>query len=147
MPRHTATIIIARPAEEVFALLTTPALLAQMAPPELSLQLVKAPERLQLGSLVHWKARRMGISRSLVNEVTGHEENALLVSTQREGPFAKWVFTHRLDSGDGGTQLHEELEYAPPTGLLGLMVTEAVMRRDVETLFAFRARKFAELFA
>src|SRR5437763_13859798 len=109
MPSFSATVELARPATEVFDHLARPANLGLLAPPELRLQLVEGPERLTLGAVVHWKARRMGISQSIIHEVTVFEEGVRIGEEQRSGPFARWVMTHRFEATASGSILTSEV--------------------------------------
>ena len=146
MPNHTTTIDLPRPCAEVFDFLVRPANLAQLAPPDLALQLIEAPERLALGSTLHWQARRMGVTQALLNEVIRFEEGVRFDEEQRRGPFKRWLVTHRFEPAGGGTRLIEEVTYEPPGGMLGLIVTAAVIQKDIEKLFAFRAARLGEHF-
>jgi ligand-binding SRPBCC domain-containing protein len=141
------SIELRRPLAEVFAFLASPADAARLAPPELHLQLLEAPERLALGATLRWKARRAGVSQQMVHEVTAFDEDALIVVEQRTGPFGRWVFTHHFDAVEGGTRLREELDYEPPGGMLGRLLSAATLQSDVEQMFAFRAQKLRERFA
>jgi ligand-binding SRPBCC domain-containing protein len=137
---------IARPVSEVFDFLARPANLVQLAPAELQLELVKGPERLQLGAVLHWKARRLGISQDLVNEVIAFEEAALIDEQQRQGPFKRWRYLHCFEATDDGTRLTEELNYEPPGGMLGLLVSAAAIQRDLDKLFAYREQQLRKRF-
>lgn len=147
MPQFSIAIEVPRPVHTVFDYLARPANLVQLAPAEMRLELVQAPDRLQLGSVMHWKARRMGISQALVNEVTAFDEVVLIAEEQRQGPFKRWAFVHRFDVTDLGTRITEELTYEPPGGLLGMFVTAEVIERELETLFAYRAQQLREILA
>src|SRR5260370_36060693 len=98
MPQFSSTIEVPRPMHVVFDYLARPANLVQLAPAEMRLELVQAPDRLQLGSVMHWKARRMGVSQALVNEVTAFEEAVLIGEEQKQGPFKRWTFLHRFEA-------------------------------------------------
>ena len=145
MPHYTTTLDLPRPPAAVFALFAQPAQVVRLAPPELHLELVEGPARVSLGSVLRWKARRWGISQRLVGEVTTFEEATVLAETQREGPFAVWVLTRRFEATADGTRLHETVDFEPPRGMLGRLVTADVVRTEVEKLFAFRAEKLREL--
>jgi ligand-binding SRPBCC domain-containing protein len=146
MPQFSSTIEVPRPTHVVFDYLAHPANLVQLAPAEMRLELVRAPDRLQLGSVIHWKARRMGVSQTLVNEVTAFEEAVLINEEQKQGPFKRWAFLHRFEATADGTRLTEELTCEPPGGLLGMLVTAEVIQRELEKLFAYRAQQFREIF-
>jgi len=146
MPSFVATVELRRPALELFDYLARPANLGVLTPPELHLQLVDGPDRLKLGAMLHWRARRMGVSQSMVNEITVFEEGARIGEEQRTGPFARWIVTHRFEATASGSNLTSEVIYEPPGGMLGLLVTVEVIHKDLEKLFGYRAQRLAELF-
>jgi len=146
MSLFETSLSLARPVGEVFDFFIQPALLIQTAPPELSLQLMEAPERLELGSKVVVRGRRWGIPHRSTMEVTGFEPGQLLVERQVEGTFRKWELTHLFEEEGVGTRVLARVEFEPPGGLLGLTVTEARVRRELEWVFAYRAERLHERF-
>jgi ligand-binding SRPBCC domain-containing protein len=147
MPKHVISLEVPCPSSDVFDFLARPANHVQLAPPELRLELVQGPERLKLGALLHWKARRMGVSQALTNEVTAFEEGVLIAEEQRQGPFKRWTFLHRFKATATGTRIDEELTYEPPGGMLGMLVTAKMIENELESLFAFRADQLRQAFA
>jgi ligand-binding SRPBCC domain-containing protein len=141
MPVFEASVLLTREPAEVFARFVEPSWLIATAPPELSLRLVEAPPALSLGARTTVAGRRWGIPHRVTLEVTAFEADRLLVEEQREGPFKRWVVTHRFEPAGGGTRLTARVEFEPPGGLLGLTVTEAFVRREIETLWAYRAER------
>jgi ligand-binding SRPBCC domain-containing protein len=145
MPRHTITVDLPVPADELFDFLARPANLSQLAPAEMRVELVDGPERIQLGTILHWKARRLGLSQALVNKVTVFEEGVRIGEEQVRGPFKRWGFTHCVETIGECSRVTEELTCEAPTGMLGLLLTERRIRDDLEELFAFRIRRLQEL--
>jgi ligand-binding SRPBCC domain-containing protein len=146
MPEYARSIQLARSAAEVFDLFSQPALLLDLAPPELPLELVDAPPRLQLGSRLCWKIRRWGISQRLTCDVTAFEKDRLIVETQRVGPFGRWEMRRRFQPLTSGMQLNETIDFEPPRGILGRLATEETILQELQILFEFRERKLKELF-
>ncbi len=144
MPQLDNAILVACPPAEVFAFFLVPANLLALAPPDLHLQLVEGPERLELGARLTWKARRWGLTQRLVTEVAAFVPDTLLVEEQRQGPLRKWVHTRRFESVPEGTRLSERVEFEPPGGLLGLTVTARAIERELDAVFAHRAAKLRE---
>jgi ligand-binding SRPBCC domain-containing protein len=146
MPSFESADEYAVPPAAVFALLRRPAVLVQLAPPEMRLQVESGPDELGFGSRLVLRGRRWGVPQRVVSEVTAFEPDVLLVLEQRQGPFRRWTHTHRLESpAEGRSRLSEHVEYEPPGGLLGLTVTAAFLERELTNLFAFRRKKLAEL--
>jgi ligand-binding SRPBCC domain-containing protein len=145
MPLFERTLTFPRPVAEVFDFFLQPANLLRVSPPDLHLQLIDPPERLQLGSRITLKGRRWGIPQRITSEVVVFEAGALFVDEQRSGPFRKWIHTHRFTAVPEGTQVQDTIEFEAPGGLLGLVVTESFILKDLEKLFAYRAEKLREI--
>jgi len=148
MPRFEMVENLAAPLSRVFDFFSRPANLVKISPPELHFQLVSGPEQLHLGARVTLQGRRWGLSQRLVSEVTTWEPEQLFVDEQREGPFKKWIHTHRFEAlPDGGTRVTDRIEYEPPGGMLGFVITVKAVERDLKWIFEYRREKLAELFA
>ena len=146
MPCFESVVTFTAPPSSVFALLRQSAVLVQLAPPEMHLQVESGPDELEFGSRLVLRGRRWGVPHHVVSEVTGFEMNELLILEQRQGPFREWTHTQRLESlPEGGTRLSERIDYEPPGGLLGLTVTAAFLERELSNLFVFRRQKLVEL--
>lgn len=147
MPHHyTVTLEIAQPLPEVFAYLTKPRNLVQLAPPDLHLELLTGPEVLALGAQLVWKGRRWGVSQQFVQEVSAFELHKVVVVQQKQGPFARWIHANQFEVMEAGTKIVEKIEYDPPGGLLGYVITADGIRKDLDKLMAYRAQKLKEIF-
>jgi ligand-binding SRPBCC domain-containing protein len=145
MPHFDDEMVVARPRPEVFDFFLDPANLVRVSPPELHMRLVEAPPRLQLGSVIVLRGRRWGIPQRVVSEIVALEPGVSFVDSQRTGPFGKWVHTHRFETVPEGTRLHDHIEYEPPGGLLGLVVTVTMIERDLKWVYEYRRQKLREL--
>lgn len=132
--------------EEVFDFFTRPANVLAAYPPELHLRLEEAPERLLLGTRVCVRGRRWGVPHRAVNEVTAFVPGVLFVEEQCQGPFRRWVHTHRFEAlADGGVCVRDRIDFEPPGGILGLRINAAFVLRDLEWVFAYRRQRLTEL--
>jgi ligand-binding SRPBCC domain-containing protein len=130
----------------VFDFFRRPACLLEVSLPDLHLRLLDAPELLERGSRLTVQVRRWGMTQRVITEVIVFEEGRLFVEEQREGPFRTWTHERRFEAlADGGTRLTEQIDYDPPAGLLGMMLTAAVVERELNRAYAYRAEKLAEL--
>jgi ligand-binding SRPBCC domain-containing protein len=134
-----------RPVSEIFSFFIQPANLVLVSPPELKLRVVDGPDRLSLGARLTLTGRRWGVSQRVVSEVTTFDPNRRFVDSQVLGPFQKWVHTHTFEEIPGGARVHDAIEYEPPGGLLGLVVTAGTLARNLEWIFAYRVQKLREL--
>jgi ligand-binding SRPBCC domain-containing protein len=146
MPHHyTVTLEIAHPIADLFAFLTKPKNLVQLAPPDMHLELLTAPESLALGSRLVWKGRRWGISQQITQEVASFDQDKLVVVEQKKGLLARWVHSNHFEATPSGTRIVEKIEFEPPGGLLGYVLTADSIRKDLEKLLAYRERKLREI--
>lgn len=145
MPVFTTDTVLACPVEAVWDFLIHPANMLRVSPAGLSL--VDGPDTLHLGARFTVLAQRWGISRRITSEVTEFEPGVLMVDEQREGPFGKWRHQHRLAPEPGGTRMTDDIEFEPPGGLLGFVVTARRIEEELRSAFAFRAERFRELLA
>lgn len=77
--------------------------------------------------------------------VAEHAERVVgrgFVDTQVRGPFALWRHAHRFEdaevAGVSGCRLVDEIEYAPPGGLVGRVLGGGAVRKKLERMFAYR---------
>ena len=146
MPPFETSTSLSQPIARVFDFLSTSANLVELTPPEFHVHLVEAPERLHLGARVVLQVRRWGFAQRLVSEVTAFEPDHLLVDEQREGPFRTWTHTHILEPAPGGgTRMTDRIEFEPPGGMLGFLLTAETVSGELQDLFAYRERRLKEL--
>jgi ligand-binding SRPBCC domain-containing protein len=139
------TICVARPIAEVFDFFIRPANLIATSPPELNLRLVSGPEQVSLGARVKVQGGAWGVSLTVENEITAFEAPHLFTDEQRQGPLGKWAHTHRFEETPGGTRVIDHIEFSPPTGMLGMLVTESLLEKELNGIFEYREKKIREL--
>jgi ligand-binding SRPBCC domain-containing protein len=145
VPRFETRADWSVPADVLFSLLLRPTNLPLLAPADVNLRVLTAPEVLTFGARITVQTRRWGIAIRLTTEVTALIADRLLVEEQRQGPFRRWVVTRTLEPlSDGATRLIETVDFDPPGGLLGLRATAARIEADLAEMFAHRDRKLAE---
>jgi ligand-binding SRPBCC domain-containing protein len=146
MSHYTVTLELACPVADLFAFLARPRNLVQLAPPDLHLELLAGPEVLECGSRLTWKGRRFGISQHMVQEVTAFELEMRIVIEQKQGPCARWVHALQFSATDKGVRLSEQIDFDPPTGLLGRLIGPDFIRKDLDKIYAYRESKLKEIF-
>jgi ligand-binding SRPBCC domain-containing protein len=145
VPTFDASLCFPRPLAQVFEFFRDPANLVRVSPPQLHMRLVQGPERIAMGSRLVFRGRRWGIPQRVVSEVTAFEPNVTFTDEQREGPFRRWVHVHRFEAVPPVTRVTDHIDYEPPGGVLGLVMTGAMIERDLEWIFAYRTDKLKEL--
>src|SRR3954466_3342359 len=71
------------------------------------------------------------------------------VDVQVRGPYRLWHHTHELEAVDGGgaTLMRDTVRYAIGFGVAGEIARRAVVARDLDAIFAFRAERVPALVA
>jgi ligand-binding SRPBCC domain-containing protein len=139
------TVELACTPETAFAFLCNTANRVKLTPPDAALELIEAPAVLELGSHSTWKLKRFGMSQSIELEVTVCEPPTRLVEEQRQGPLRRWVQSMTCRSTAAGTAVEDVIEFEPPGGMLGLLVTASKIHEKLAESFAWRDRRLREL--
>jgi len=108
-------------AEAVFAWHAREGAFERLQPPWESVEVVERQgEGVREGVRVVVRVKVGPVPMHLVARHTRCVPGSLFQDVQEEGPFSKWVHTHRMwDEPTGGTVLEDEVEYVLPVGALG----------------------------
>jgi ligand-binding SRPBCC domain-containing protein len=133
--------------EEVFGLFADARNLEAITPPLLRFEVVTPGDiAMRVGTLIAYRLRLHGISLSWLTSIQDWDPPHRFVDQQIKGPFALWHHTHELSpSGADGTRMRDTVRYAIGFGPLGEIAHCVLVRRDLDTIFDFRARKVEEL--
>ena len=74
-------------------------------------------------------------------EITHLKENSYFVDEQRVGPYNIWHHQHMLESTKDGTLMTDIVSYQPPLGFLGNIANEILIKRKLNEIFDYRAKK------
>jgi ligand-binding SRPBCC domain-containing protein len=130
----------------VFRFHESPDALQHLIPPWENMKLVESAGSLQPGSRVVLRGRLGIIPIQWVAIHTEYDPPHLFADRQESGPFAYWYHRHCfLDDGQGGTLLRDEVEYAVPLGVIGRWLGGWLVRRKLESMFAYRHEKTRSL--
>ena len=145
MPVFESTMELRCSAEALFDFLVRPANLPKISPPDWQLQLLEGPEVCRLGSQIVLQTRRGGLPQRIVIEITAFEPHLLLTDELREGPFRKLIHSRMLQANGGSVTMKDRIEFEPPRGLLGLLLTAQRIEKDLAALHEYRKQRFQEL--
>ena len=99
---------------------------------------MEAPERLSLGAKMHFKLQAYGVARESIHEVTQFESARRFVEQQVSGPLKKWVHEHVFEVSGSGVTLIDRIQFEPPGGVIGLMITASRILENLEDGFDHR---------
>ncbi|MGE5191025.1 MAG: SRPBCC family protein [Deltaproteobacteria bacterium] len=146
MPIFETSVALECPRERAFEFLLRPANVALISPPELGLSFINAPEVVELGSRIEFKIQGYGQVQTMVHEITGLVHPQRITETQIRGLFAKWVHEHAFETNEQGQVIViDRIDFKPPAGLLGLLVTADKILDQLEEGFAHRHTRLQKL--
>lgn len=137
-------LLLPRKREEVFRFFADAGNLETLTPPWLNFHvLTPSPIAMNAGTLIDYKLRVRGLPLQWRSEITVWEPPVRFVDEQRRGPYQKWIHEHRFEEGSRGTLCTDLVRYCV---LGGAIVNRLLVRRDIETIFAFRTAQLRKLF-
>jgi ligand-binding SRPBCC domain-containing protein len=133
--------------EEVFGLFADARNLEAITPPLLRFEVVTPGDiEMRVGTLIAYRLHVHGIGVNWLTSIQEWDPPHRFVDQQVRGPYALWHHTHELfPSGADGTRMRDTVRYAIGWGPFGELAHRLVVRRDLEEIFDFRARKVLEM--
>ncbi len=133
------------PMNTVFDFFSDPYNLARITPPWLGFHVTRFdPPNMQAGTLLEYRLRWFGIPYRWQTLIEVWEPGHRFVDTQLRGPYILWHHTHTFAVRADGVLLTDRVRYRLPFGPLGALAHRLLVRRQLEAIFAYRARKVAE---
>lgn len=138
---------LAKPPDQLFDFFGDAYNLEQITPNLLNFKVITPrPIEIKPGALIDYRLRVRGVPIRWTTEITEWDPPYRFRDEQLKGPYRQWVHTHTFTEENGGTRCDDVVDYAPPGGPLAPLINKLVVQRDVEQIFAFRAKVLAELF-
>jgi ligand-binding SRPBCC domain-containing protein len=132
--------------DEVYSFFSRPENLQVITPPWIDFRMVEAPEALMVGSLIRYRLCWRGLPIQWTTEISEWNPPHGFVDRGIAGPYALWNHEHWFAARDRGTTMRDRLTYALPFGWAGRLAYWVVVKRDLETMFDFRAEAMRRLF-
>lgn len=123
--------------------------LERITPPFLKFEIVGTPPHpLVAGSTIDYMLRLHGIRIRWRTRITRMDPPHGFEDVQDRGPYRVWHHTHTFRALTPATTLvSDDVAYALPAGFLGSLVAGRKILRDLDVIFAFRAKAIASLLA
>jgi ligand-binding SRPBCC domain-containing protein len=138
------------PPQSVFPFFADARNLEAITPPLLEFRLL-TPEPIQMGvgTFLQYALRLRGVPVRWDTLIQAWDPPHRFVDVQVRGPYRLWHHTHELEPLDGGTAtlMRDTVRYALGFGPFGEIARRAVVERDLEAIFAFRAERVPALVA
>lgn len=147
MARFETEVELPAPAATLFEFFLRPSNVQKIAPPELGLAFVEAPELVTVGTRLKFKVQSWGQVQSMEHEIITLDAPTLIHERQVRGLFKRWEHWHEFRQTGNGTIVRDVIEFDRPGGVIGLLVTESKILDQLEEGFEHRHDKLRGLFA
>ena len=136
--------------EVVFPFFADARNLEAITPPLLRFRLLTPePIAMGVGTFLQYALRLHGVPVRWDTLIQEWEPPVRFVDVQVRGPYRLWHHTHELLALDGGaaTLMRDTVRYSIGFGAFGEVARRALVLRDLEAIFAFRAERVPALVA
>jgi ligand-binding SRPBCC domain-containing protein len=139
--------VLDAPPDAVFAFFADPFNLEAITPPLLRFSVVTpAPIAMGVGTFIQYRLRLRGVPVRWDTLIAAWQPPWRFADVQVRGPYRLWHHTHELSALDRDrTLMRDSVRYALGFGPLGALAHRLVVRRDLEAIFAYRARRVPQL--
>ncbi len=135
--------------QDVWAFFSDAQNLAAITPAKMKFRVTSGtlPQQIYPGQIITYRVSPLlGIPLFWMTEITAVQEGKLFVDEQRRGPYSLWHHQHHFEEKDGGVLMTDLVHYEVPLGPLGTVANALIVRKELQTIFDFRARVVAERF-
>lgn len=141
------TQVVPRPRDEVFAFFADATNLERLTPPFLGFTiLTPQPIEVRAGTLIDYRIRLSGIPMTWRTLIEDYVPGVQFVDVQLRGPYKRWRHLHTFRDVDGGTAIGDRVEYELPLGPLGRIAHAVLVKRQLRTIFDYRAQVMKDMF-
>lgn len=137
--------VVPRDPEDAFRFFADPQNLGAITPRWLRFRIVEAPAEIFEGAKLRYRLQLFGVPIEWQTEIVDWSPPHAFTDVQRSGPYPLWEHTHRVEPADGGAAITDAVRYRLPGGPLEPLV-HAVVRRWLDAIFDYRAKRLRELF-
>ena len=132
------------PLAECWAFFSNPANLARITPPTLGFRVRSdLPREIYPGLMIRYTVSPLfRIPMTWLTEITQVRKPHFFVDEQRIGPYRLWHHEHTFSAlSETETEVRDLVHYVPPLGPIGALLNALVIQRQLEAIFAFRAKQ------
>jgi NADH dehydrogenase len=146
--RLTASQLIDRPIDEVYAFFSKPENLGRITPRSMGFELRSTDTDMRDGLEIEYRVRPLlGIPARWVSRITDVRPPHTFRDVQLTGPYRLWDHRHTFEAEGNATRVRDEIHYQVPLGPLGELANRIWVRPQLEQVFRYRAHSVAAIFA
>ncbi len=136
-----------RPLDEIFDFFSRAENLDQVTPDDLDFSILTPfPISMHVGTLIDYRITLMGVPFFWRTLISDWEPPHRFVDQQLKGPYVLWHHEHTFVQHDGYVLMTDRVHYLSPGGIFEPLVDSLFVRGQLDKMWAFRGKRFAELF-
>jgi len=143
--RHYASCHLHRPLPEVFAFFADPRNLAAITPPDIGFRILTPEVGMRDGAMLAYRIELHGVVFGWRSRILRWDPPFGFVDEQVSGPYSVWHHIHTFTDEGDRVRMDDEVLYRMPVWPLGEVASPWV-KKEVERIFAYRARRIREIF-
>lgn len=141
---HSETII-AENRENLFDFFCKAENLEVLSPPWLKFKIVTPlPIEMGVGTRIDYKLKIHGVPIQWRTEIVEWNPPYSFTDSQIKGPYNTWIHQHVFEEVDGGTLMHDIVDFASPGLFLEPIVHRLMIKPDLVKIFRFRIEEFGK---
>lgn len=118
----------------------------KLSPPGVGLKFVNPPGLVEMGTQFEFKMQAWGSVQTARHEIIQFERPTLYVERAIRSPMKSYLHEHRFETDSSGkTVMTDRIEFSPPGGILGMLVTEDKILDSLEDGFYHRHQQLKKL--
>ncbi len=128
---------------------SSPKNLSVITPPEMDFKILTQLDDKEIynGMLIDYTVKPLfGIPMHWQTKIIDVKPLEVFADTQLKGPYKLWHHTHTFIEKDGGVLMTDVVNYELPFGILGDWVHSLIVRKKIESIFAYRKQVLEKLF-
>lgn len=146
MAVYESEVIVNESPEKVFEFFLNPNNLLEITLPKLQLEMLDAPDEVQVGTEVEFQVTHFGQDLKATHEVVSIE-NYCIIERQLKGVMKAFEQERRIEAADGGgCRIASTITFEGPGGLIGAIMTEDRIRSSFEEAFEFQNAELQKKF-
>lgn len=147
LQRLESSVTLDRPLRQVFPFFADPRNLERLTPDSLRFHILGDPGPAHAGQVIDYRLRVHGLPLRWRTLISRWDPPHAFTDVAVHSPYGFWHHEHRFQALGRRTRMTDTVLYALPCAPLGDWLAGALVRRDVEAIFAHRSRVVGTLFA
>ena len=120
--------------DKIFAFVSRPQLWGEVTPSFLEIKVASPPLKMREGAEYEYDFTRFGITHRWLTRIEDFQQNKRFTERQILGFFDYWKHTCEVEPHGTKVRLSHFLEYSVPWGLVGKLVDDLWLRKDLQQI-------------